>query len=204
MKLDIAYDFDDEPVAPGELNSVMDLCLDAIAMLDERRRVFSERVARRSRAMARQMKLGSASQTLLEMAARVHRVGELYVNAEIEDKCFLDMNTEELAAYCHYPILSALKVTRHDEHPLFDILVSHREYFDGCGFLNQFSGTDIPLSSRILCAATEYEELIWRRGRTQVEQDVIQRFMLKNLAGRYDEDVVEALMVTLVTDGGKH
>lgn len=95
-------------------------------------------------------------------------------------------------------------MTRSDDHPLFDILVNHREYFSGYGFLNHNSGTDIPLTSRILCAATEYEELMARRGRSELDQGVIQKFMIKNLAGRYDGNVVDALMVTLAAPGVRH
>ncbi len=139
------------------------------------------------------------------MAAHVHRVGELYVQAEgLEGKCFLDMTSGELSAYCHYPIFSALKVTRSDDHPLFEVLISHREYVGGCGFLNRMSGADIPLVSRILCVTTEYEELMLRRGHSETERGVIQGFIVKNLAGRYDDDVVTALMVTLAAESIRH
>lgn len=205
MKSDIAWYLPDPEDADAlTLESVNDLCLEAIDMLDDRRHTLSLRVVDLCMAIARQLELSHITRSMLEMAARVHRVGELYLSAEIEDKCFLDLSTRELSAYCNYPVLSGLKVTHCDEHPLFQILINHREYVAGKGFRNRNSGHDIPLASRILCAATEYEELIMYRGRTPAEQGMVQEFMVTNLAGRYDEEVVKALMVTLAAQSVKH
>jgi len=52
--------------------------------------------------------------------------------------------------------------------------------------------------------ATEYEELMMYFGDRVDNEIVIQRRMLKNVSGRYDQQVVDALMASLVREAVAH
>ncbi len=166
---------------------------------------LSHNVARRCEAIAAQLPLDAASVARLTLAAHVHRAGELCLPASLTRKCFLDMSTRELAVYSQYPLFSTLFLTEgRPGNPFFDLMLSHREYVLGAGFPLGKDARWAPLEARVLCIATEYEELMMHRGGTPEEEDTILRFMMSNLACRYQPELVERLLATVADDNGRH
>ena len=188
----------------AEYACLEETCRIATFNLSEEKRSLSERVARRCIEIGQLMGLSGSDLVRIEIAARVHRVGELFVDEDLRGICFLDMSGLELQAYRHYPVFSALRLSQHVSREFYEILLNHREYYTGAGFLNSLSGEEIPLSARILCAATEYEELLMYKGGDAAKQDTIQRRMMKNTIGRYDPAVLEVLMQTVAGERVLH
>ncbi len=188
----------------AEFACLEETCRIATFNLSDDKRHLSERVARRCLDIGQLMGLSGSDLVRLEVAARVHRVGELFIDEELREKCFLDMTAVELQAYRHYPIFSSLRLSQHVSRDFYEILLNHREYYAGAGFLDALSGDNIPLSARILCVATEYEELLMYKGGDPARIDTIQRRMAKNTIGRYDPSVLEALTQTIYDERVLH
>ena len=74
----------------------------------------------------------------------------------------------------------------------------------GQGFLKASEGAEISIGARVLCVATEYEELIFYKGDDSRKQDLIQRIMIRNLVGKYDSDIVDALMISIAESVTQH
>lgn len=190
-------------LASPEFTHLVDTCVLAHANLEAPRRLLSRKVAARCVAIARRLDLDEEQIVQLELAARVHRVGELYLHDSLRKKSFLDLSSVEMKAYRQYPVFSAFRLSD-DARQICDVILKHREYSSGDGFLQNDADAKVPFSARILCAATEYEELIMYRGITPEIQDTIQRRMLKNAIGRYDPQVIEALMYSIVEENILH
>jgi len=176
-----------------ELDQIMDVAAYAATQLGDPKSRLTKQVVERCAVIAAYLDLADSVRLQLELAARIHRVGELYLHKDLRDKCFIDMNLHELYVYNHYPIFSALRLGRNIRSPIHDIVLLHREYANKAGFLTTTGANAIPLAAMILCAATEYEEMIMYRGHDVGQQDTIQRFMINNLARRYDATVIEGL-----------
>ncbi len=171
--------------------------------LNPRKAILTERVAERAMAIAGELGLPKVNKIRLELAALLHRVGEAHLPEDLRDKAYIEMTTAEMKVYGRYPLMSALHVN--EQHPeIMDIVLKHREYVTGAGFPDRCQGEELPLEARILCVATEYEELMMYFGDSVDNEIVIQRRMLKNVSGRYDQQVVDALMASLVREAVAH
>ena len=193
-----------EFINTAEFACLEETCRFAINILDEDRQLLSVSVAERCIAIAQYFHLSGSDIIRLEIAARVHRVGELFLENSLRGKCFLDMTSREMRAYRHYPIFSALRFSQYINRGLYEILLTHREYYSSAGCTDRESDEKITLSARILCVATEYEELVMYRGSDVIKLDTIQRRMMKNSVGRYDPEVVSALMLTIASESVSH
>ena len=182
---------------------LMATCSQVHEKLEPRKQRLSTLVAVRAVAIARQLGLGDREIVQLELAAQVHRIGELFLHKSLRSKSFLDMTSVEMKAYRQYPIFSAFRLST-DARIICDVILKHREYFSGDGFLKNDRDCKVPFSARILCVATEYEELMMFRGFSPEIQDTIQRRMFKNVIGRYDQQVINALMKTVVEENIVH
>lgn len=188
----------------AEFACLEETCRIAAHNLSEYKQRLSDKVAKRCLELGQLMNLSGSDLVRIEVAAQVHRVGESFVEDCIRSKCFIDMTHLELAAYFRYPMFSALRLSQYVSREFYDILLNHRAYYSCAGSGHFEYGDKIPLSARILCVATEYEELISYKGCDPIRQDIIQRRMLKNTIGRYDSDVLDALMLTVAAENLSH
>ena len=191
------------------LNSAEFACLEetcriAFNKLPYGRQNLSELVAHRCLDIGQLMGLSGSDLIRIEIAARVHRLGESFISDSICSKSFIDMTEAEFQAYRHYPMFSAVRLSQHVSREFYEILLNHRGFYSGAGLLNIENGEKISLSSRILCVATEYEELLRYVGDDLVRQDTLQRRMIENVIGRYDSSVVDALMLTVAAENAFH
>jgi cyclic di-GMP phosphodiesterase len=193
-----------EFINTAEFACLEETCRFATTILDGDRQLLSDGVAERCIAIAQLLNLSGSDIIRLEIAARVHRVGELFLDESLRCKSFLDMTPGEMRAYRHYPIFSALRFSQYINRELYEILLNHREYYSGAGFLNNECDEKIPAGARILCVATEYEELVMYRGDDAIKQHTIQDRMMRNTIGRYDAEVVNALMLTIARESISH
>ena len=194
----------EELMDPRDYDRILETCNFAAHMLNEKKLLITRRVEARCEVMADILNLNEAVKLQLSLAARAHRVGALLLPLELQDKCYLDMGLEERRAYQAYPVFSARRVCDSRTSPLHDILLHHREYMSGEGFLKNARGAEIHVAARVLCVATEYEELICYRGDDVRKQDLIQRTMTRNLVGKYDPNIVDALMISISESATQH
>lgn len=153
------------------------------AELTDRVQILTERIAI-------DMKLGHRVREVLKLATRLHRLGEFALPIELINKCSRDMTDDELQLYKTYPAISASLVDAADDE-LIGIISAHRLYLNGSGMVS--GGVDeIPLGSRILCVATEYEELKLLKGH-QLGMAAVREIMLAGAGEIYDEKVIASL-----------
>ena len=187
-----------------EFEILADVC-DAVSLeLSTERRTLTERVVSRSETMGRFLGLDEVSVGRLRAAAGIHRLGELYLDDQLSAKSYLQMSEKEIGAYRSYPIFTALRVCESVTPEVYTLLLNHREYCSGNGFLSTSKDQSLSIGARILCVATEYEELMMFYGTDVVKQDVIQRRILKNAIGRYEQRAIEALMDSIAQEHGVH
>lgn len=188
----------------AEFACLEETCRIATLKLSSFKQGLSVKVAKRCLDIGRLMNLSGTDLVRIEVAAQVHRLGESFIDDHISNKSFFDMTHLELHAYFRYPLFSALRLSQYVSKEFYEILLHHRDYYSCAGMLNMKHGDKIPLSARILCVATEYEELLRYKGCDPTKQDIIQRRMLKNTIGRYDASVLDALMLTIAAEHPCH
>jgi response regulator RpfG family c-di-GMP phosphodiesterase len=188
----------------AEFACLEESCRIATQKLSTFKQGLSIKVATRCLELGQLLGLSGTELVRLEIAAQVHRLGESFIDDHLSNKSFFDMTHLELHAYFRYPLFSALRLSQFVSKEFYDILLHHRDYYSCAGMLNMAHGDKIPLSARILCVATEYEELVRYKGCDPIKQDIIQRRMMKNTIGRYDSTVLDALMLTIAAEYASH
>jgi response regulator RpfG family c-di-GMP phosphodiesterase len=188
----------------AEFACLEESCRIATHKLSTFKQGLSIKVAQRCLYLGQLLGLSGTELVRLEIAAQVHRLGESFIDDHLSTKSFFDMTHLELHAYFRYPLFSALRLSQYVSKEFYDILLHHRDYYSCAGMLNMAHGDKIPLSARILCVATEYEELLRYKGCDPIKQDIIQRRMMKNTIGRYDSTVLDALMLTIAAEYASH
>ena len=148
------------------------------------------RVQKRTERVAIDMQLDRDAREVLKLAALLHRLGEFVLPNDLINKCWWDMTDVELQTYQSYPEISTSLIDSVDCE-LAQIISTHRQYVNGLGFPS--IGADAtPLAARILCAVTEYEEMILFKGHL-VGACAIRKIMLAGAGKCYDANVIAAL-----------
>lgn len=155
------------------------------------------RVAELARNIARQLQLDDATQQTVMLAGLLHDLGKVGLSDELLAKSRARLSADERTALMHHPmraesLLTAIPSLRE----VARLIRHHHESFDGSGFPDRLTGLAIPLGSRILTVANDYDGLL--RGTSVAGRPLSHRetveFMLANRGKRYDPPVVEALI----------
>jgi HD-GYP domain-containing protein (c-di-GMP phosphodiesterase class II) len=110
---------------------------------------------------------------ILEVASLLHDLGKAYIKKEILEKPGILTKAERKEIEKH--VLNAaifLSCFREFKKPIEGIL-SHHECYDGSGYPRGMTGTEIPLSGRIIAVADAYDAMTserpYRESKTKVE-----------------------------------
>ncbi len=154
----------------------------------------ARRVADTARHLAERMGLSEAEQQDVLLAALLHDIGKMGLPDNLLNAPFNSLTVAGKAEVMHHPVkgqqllsgiaqlANAAKIIRH-----------HHEYLDGSGYPDRLVGWAIPLGSRILAVANDYDALqqgtLTLHAHTPVEaRQVIE----KGRGHRYDPAVVDA------------
>lgn len=137
-----------------------------IEVYDEDLGGHSRRVSQLCLEMAdRFPELNGADYELLETAALLHDVGMIGLPIEILTKSRTEMAGDENRLYRSHPILSEIILNEIEVlRPVAKLVRSHHEQFNGRGFPDGLSNEEIPLFSKLISAASIYDNLIHRGG----------------------------------------
>lgn len=137
----------------------------ALKERDTYTRFHSDRVMNISTALGERIGLCSSELTLLKAASALHDIGKIGIPDEIllknnrlddDERSIIQTHSEQGAE-----IVSAL------EHEGTDIVASairhHHENYDGSGYPHSLKGEDIPIYSRIITIADNYDAMSTRR-----------------------------------------
>jgi len=123
-------------------------------------RGHSERVALHCLNLARRLKLGKRDCETLHLAGLLHDIGMVYVPDEIIRKS-ADLSDSEQALLRRHPLRAEKILTRISIfRGIVPTIRHHHEHYDGSGYPDGLKADQIPLGSRIMCMADQFDRMI--------------------------------------------
>jgi len=153
------------------------------------------RVAKLTHAIAKEMGLPDFSVKGLGLAAYVYDIS--FVNMPVDILRDAGRLTgPNLTLYRAYPQLSYDILRKVDfPWPIADIVLQHRERFDGSGFPREIKGEDILIEARILAVADAIEDLTCHRAfRNPFPLKQVLDEIRDHRGSQYDPDVVDVCL----------
>ncbi|WP_035056499.1 HD domain-containing phosphohydrolase [Andreprevotia chitinilytica] len=159
----------------------------------------SRKVAELARAIAQQLELSDAEAQDIFVAGLLHGIGKIGLPDALIAKSFVQMTLEERNVYAKYPAKgqAALMSLEHLQSAA-KLIRSQHERFDGLGFPDRLSGMQIPIGSRILNIANDFESL---QAGMLTDKPMARPDAIKNIETgrnkRYDPAVVDAFLAVV-------
>lgn len=159
----------------------------------------SRRVAELARCLAVELELSATDIHEIYIAALLHDIGKIGLPDQVLLKPIAALDGHARAALMKHPgkAQKAL-MPLHDMAQVSRIIRHHHERYDGQGFPDGLIKKTIPLGSRILAVAEDFDELQlgWVASRQLTEEEAL-TFVQGSVEKRYDPDVVEKLPAAL-------
>lgn len=157
-------------------------------------------VALLSYALADNLGLSHREKEELFIAGYLHDLGKVIIPHEIRDADRPLSKYEQALVYQH-PVETSrmIKQLGYTSEILHNYVKSHHEYYDGSGYPDKLKGEQIPLGSRILSLANDFDVLTSNR-KNQAGlnyQIAIKELQKKTKAGKYDPQCLAALVQLL-------
>jgi hypothetical protein len=174
----------------------------ALEAKDECTRGHSERVARISTKVGKQMGLPLDRLELLEYAGFLHDVGKIGIRDSILKKPGM-LSAEEYAEMQRHALLGAYIISgiRFLKEGAFWVW-HHHEKYDGSGFPSRLQGKNIPLEARIISVADAFDAITSIRpykGALSKEEALSE---MRRCAGtHFDPGMIKALEEVVIGDG---
>ncbi|MGR3178925.1 MAG: HD domain-containing phosphohydrolase [Candidatus Anammoxibacter sp.] len=146
-----------------------------------------------SKMIAQNMKLSDDNIKDIEVAALLHDIGKIGMDDYILNKAFDDMNDAEKMVFMKHPILGQVSLQSIETMQKVDIIIRHHhERWDGGGYPDGLKGEQIPVGSRIISIASDYDALM---NGTLVSSKLsscnAKHFIIRNIEKRYDPNIVQ-------------
>ena len=161
--MELAADQPDQQIIGSErlamslaASTELEAAMRAVAVVEERDAYpppHGERVARHAAALAEALTLNPHATTVLRLAARLHDIGKLALDAEAAAGTEDSLSGEELQAYQEHAAKGAEILRASAGAEVAAAVGAHHERWDGSGFPSGLSGDEIPLSARIVAVA---------------------------------------------------
>jgi putative nucleotidyltransferase with HDIG domain len=172
-----------------------------VATLDARDRYtagHSANVADYARSVAREMGLPEKEQQLAHLAGLVHDVGKIGVATSILDKPGPLTLDERRRMEEHSVIGERILANVEAYGEIATVVRHHHERVDGFGYPDGLVRDEIPLLSRIICAADAYNAMTSDRPyRDAMPDSVARRRLLEAAGSQFDADVIDAFLEML-------
>jgi adenylate cyclase len=160
----------------------------------------SKTVALLSYALAEKLGLSHKEKEELLIAGYLHDLGKIIIPHEIRgtDR---PLSKYEQALVLQHPTESIrmIKQLGYTSEILHNYVKSHHELYDGSGYPDKLKGEQIPLGSRIMSIANEFDLLTSNRAHQEGMnyQSAINELRRKTKAGKYDPQCLAALIQLL-------
>jgi putative nucleotidyltransferase with HDIG domain len=178
----------------------------AIDLKDAYTSGHSDRVARYSEAIAREMGVGGQELEYIEVAGYLHDIGKITVERSIinnprplTEREFSELNKHVTTGY---------EILSHIRHPWDEIAYMtkcHHEKVDGSGYPQGLKGDEIPLGSKIVTVADSFDAMMTDRPyRARLPLDRALSDLQRNAGKQFDSKVVAAfcrLLLKEITGG---
>ena len=161
----------------------------------------STRVAKYSVMIAEKMGYDKEQINLVEYTALLHDIGKIGVPREIINKPSR-LTEEEYEIIKTHPIIGSKTLEGITEIP--DIAIGarfHHERFDGRGYPDGLSGTDIPEIARIIGVADAYDAMTSNRSyRDLLSQEIVRGEIEKGKGTQFDPDIADVMLSIIDED----
>ena len=158
--------------------------------------------------LAEALELEKQTITDLNYAAILHDIGKLEIDQEILGKPIEDLSAAENIIYRQHPFFGRKLIRRIAGFREYgDIIQSHHENYDGSGYPNgtlkdgNGVGDDIPLGSRIIAIASNYDNMLYSEvhGENLSPEGAIEA-LKEGKASTYDAELVDKF-IEVMEDG---
>jgi len=155
----------------------------------------SQRVAKYSAWLGKQLGKSKKEQDDLYIEGLLHDVGKIGVHEEIinkpgrlTDEEYAEIKSHTVTGYEILKVITempeAAKAARW-----------HHEHYDGSGYPDGLSGTDIPENARIICVADSYDAMTSRRAYQALKpQAEVRAEILRCKGTQFDPDIADAML----------
>ena len=175
-----------------------------IEMREGARAGRSRRVADLARRIGKHMQLSPEDIHNLALAGLLHGIGKFGVSDALLCKGPTALTPEELKQIVKHPVnAQAVLMPLEQLHDPGEIIRSYRERYDGKGYPDALSGSAIPLGSRIIAVAHDYEAA--QDGAltgVPFSKGEARQHIIAGRGNRYDPVVVDAFIAILQASGG--
>jgi len=165
---------------------ITDLLVSAMDIQIEGRQGHSNAVAQLANRLGREIGLAEEAMQTLHFSALLHDIGMLKVDRANHTSPSHFQKHPQMA----YRTLSRIRMWQH----VAPVVLSHHEWWNGCGYPESLEREDIPLESRIIAVADCYDALIRPANHRAAMTPGQALRKIRNYAGRqFDPGVVAAL-----------
>lgn len=153
----------------------------------------SRRVADHCKLMAKKLKLKKEEQEDIYFAALLHDIGVIGFPDELAVKPYVSLTREERVRYEQHPVRAQhVLIAMEALNNAGVIIRGHHERFDGKGYPDKLFGDRIPIGSRILAVANDFDSLvIGMLLDTPLSKAEAREYLEENKSTRYDPEIVE-------------
>lgn len=155
----------------------------------------SRRVADLSRQLAERLGLDEAEQRTVLLAGLLHDIGKIGMSDRLLGRPFNALSLTEKQEFMRHPVKGQQLLTGIPQlGEAAKIIRHHHECMDGSGYPDQIGGLMVPLGSRILAVANDFDEL--QNGALSLQQLNVTEaleYIIRQRGKRYDPTVVDAL-----------
>jgi putative nucleotidyltransferase with HDIG domain len=155
----------------------------------------SQRVANYSRELAKRMGKSEEEQRIIYYAGLLHDVGKIRVPEDVINKPGKLTNEEFNQIKMHpvsgYHILKDI----YEDKRISTAAKYHHERYDGTGYPNGLSGTNIPETARIIGVADAYDAMTSNRSyREALPQEIVRGEIEKGIGKQFDPEVGKVML----------
>ncbi len=153
----------------------------------------SRRVAEHCKLISQKLKLKKEEQEDIYFAALLHDIGVIGLPDELSVKPYASLNRDERLRYEQHPVRAQSVLIAMDALNNAGVIIrGHHERFDGKGYPDKLFGDRIPMGSRILSVANDYDSLIiGMLLDTPLSRAEAREYLEENKGTRYDPEIVD-------------
>lgn len=149
----------------------------------------SNSVAEISKEMAVKMGMNSSEVETIAIAAQLHDIGKIGISDVVLLKNPAEMSPDEIAEYKKHPVRGQGAIDSIEDLRSAGILIRHHhEWFNGKGFPDGIKGKQIPVGSRIIAIADQFDRLIHGVSQIHAVQSVLDKIRT-SLGTQFDPEL---------------
>ncbi len=160
----------------------------------------SKRVAQLARELAKLHGCNTEETDTVYFAGLLHEIGKIGLPDKLINKPECELSNNEKQVYETYAALGQTVIMGIDALADTGLLIrSHHEQFDGKGFPDRLHAEKIPLGSRIIAIANDYDDLIHTKkiGKVLNKEDA-KNYIIKHKNTKYDPKLVDTFCENIV------